>query len=79
MSKIEECWVIQRDDGMFFNGFDDFDNEEFCDNPLISLFNLSIFLIYKIPTKEMCEEIIKMFFNLKDCKPVKVEIRVVGE
>lgn len=63
MNKIEECWVIQRDDGMYcVNTF------AWCEK----LCNACIF-----ETLEDCNYAI---YQMKyDCKPVKVEIRVVGE
>lgn len=71
MSKIEECWVIQRDDGKVFAGLNSKDIAIFyCDFE----FN---YLDY-VYTKKECENIIK-FYNLQNCHPVKVELRVVGE
>lgn len=64
MSKIEECWVIQRDDGMY------------CFNTLAWV--TKIYNACMIETLEDCEFVIKKM-NLQNCRPVKVEIRVVGE
>lgn len=77
-NKVEECWVIQRDDGKFFDCFDIGGNEEFCDSFIRSIQDTIGFFKFNIPTKEMCEQAIKTHY-LQNCRPVKVEIRVVGE
>ena len=63
MSKVEECWVIQRDDGMY------------CVNTFAwseKLCNACIFETY-----EDCNyAIYQMKYN---CQPVKVKIKIVGE
>lgn len=67
MSKVEQCWVIQRDDGKFY-----------LDTSLgKNIFTDKISLAYK-DTFEWIKYHIKLF-KLQNCKPVKVEIRVVGE
>lgn len=64
MSKIEECYVIQRDDGKYcFNTF---------------AWSKKICNACMIETLEDCELAIKEM-NLQNCHPVKVELRVVGE
>ena len=64
MSKTEYAWVIQRDDGMYcFNTF---------------AWSKKICNACMIETLEDCELAIKKM-NLQNCRPVKVEIRVVGE
>lgn len=69
MNKIEECWVIQRDDGMYVN-FE-------CNNELLVWFE-KIWQSSMICSKNMAQHEIDLW-QLKNCKPVKVEIRVVGE
>lgn len=69
MSKIEECWVIQRDDGSFFARTEIYNFNVFCDE----LGNAEI-----CSNKEVMENIIEKY-NLQNCRPVKAEIRVVGE
>ena len=76
MSKIEECWVIQRDDGEFL----DYSYED-------DTFNFSTNLCKAFGHYVCCENTrksVKNFLNnnkyiLRNCKPVKIEIRVVGE
>ena len=64
MSKTEYAWVIQRDDGMY------------C----VNTFALSRKICYasQLETLQECELAIKEM-NLQNSKPVKIEIRVVGE
>ena len=64
MSKIEECWVIQRNDGMY------------CVNTFA--WSRKICYASQLETLQECELAIKEM-NLQNCKPVKIEIRVVGE
>lgn len=71
MSKIEECWVIQRDDGKIFAGQNSKGIAIFCYD---FEFNYSNYVY----TKKECERIIK-FYNLQNCRPVKVKIEIVGE
>lgn len=69
MSKTEYAWVIRRDDGSFFARTEIYNFNVFCDE----LGNAEICL-----NKEVMENIIEKY-NLQNCVPVKVEIRVVGE
>lgn len=69
MSKTEYAWVIQRDDGMFFARTEMYKFYVFCNE----LGNAEM-----CSNKEVMENIIEKY-NLQNCKPVKVEIRVVGE
>lgn len=77
MSKTEYAWVIQRDDGLFFTGWEITDEPKFK-NDIVSC-------IYCI--RRYCEgsysieNVIGLIKdqNLQNCRPVKVEIRVVGE
>lgn len=70
MSKTE-IWVIQRDDGKVFAGLNSKDIAIFC-------YDFEFNYLDYVYTKKECESIIK-FYNLQNCRPVKVEIRVVGE
>lgn len=71
MKKIEQYWIIQRNDGKFyFECADSFYNE------FISLNENKSITFYK--SKHKAQEIIKWYF-LQNCKPVKVEVRVIGE
>ena len=74
----EECWVIQRDDGKFFDYMTIDKIPHFC-NDIISSFDFSVNL-YKQDNKSkyLIEEKIRNL-NLQNCRPVKVEIKVVGE
>ena len=71
MSKTEYAWVIQRDDGKVFAGLNSKDIAIFC-------YDFEFNYLDYVYTKKECENIIK-FYNLQNCHPVKVEIRVVGE
>ena len=77
MSKIEECWVIQRDDGKFY-----FDCEDCYYNDFFGVNNFTMYdenksiTFYK--SKHKAQEKIE-FYYLQNCRPVKVELRVVGE
>ncbi len=76
MSKTEYAWVIQRDDGKFYAGWNfdrNWEAKEYFTNVLEKvIINKQVFTI-----KNALKEIKLM--NLQNCKPVKVEIRVVGE
>ncbi len=76
MNKVAQCWVIQRDDGKFYAGcnFDkNWETKEYFTNVLEKvIINKQVFTI-----KNALKEIKQM--QLKNCKPVKIEIRVVGE
>ena len=69
MSKIEECWVVQRDDGKFYTE---------CSVKDIK-FTSSIWCAMRCDNKNEAEWCIKGIKDLQNCKPVKVEIKVVGE
>lgn len=77
-NKVEQCWVIQRDDGKYFDYIDMGGKTHFC-NDISSSFDFSVNL-YKQDNKlkYSIEEKIRDL-NLQNCKPVKIEIRVVGE
>ena len=63
MSKIEECWVIQRDDGMY------------CVNTFAWTRKICRATIFE--TLKDCNYAI---YQMKyECKPLKVEIKVIGE
>lgn len=76
MSKIEQCWVIQRNDGKFWNcsnsGADNFASYFVDDIAHAFLFTKEY--IKKQPIEELIE-----FRRLQNCRPVKVKIEVVGE
>ena len=76
MSKVEECWVIQRDDGKFYCGWE-FDYH-FKTIPNFTNKLFEVILRKKVFVKLDAIREIKGL-NLQNCKPVKVEIRVVGE
>lgn len=74
MSKTEYAWVIQRDDGMFWCGYDAFIGQH--------IFSKRIFdgLNTQHPTyKNIREEIKNNYLYLQNCRPVKVKISIVGE
>ena len=77
MSKTEYAWVIQRDDGSRYFDCDDSHYNDFFGANEFTMFdeNKSI-TFYK--SKQKAQEKIEWYF-LQNCKPVKVEIRVVGE
>ena len=65
--KTEYAWVIQRDDGKFINRHDlDFTN------------NLYETWFYAEDKKWLAEEDIRSMY-LQNCKPVKVELKVVED
>lgn len=76
MSEIEECWVIQRDDGKFYAGWNfdrNWEAKECFTNVLEKvIINKQVFTI-----KDALKEIRLM--NLQNCRPVKVKIEMVGE
>lgn len=83
MSKTE-IWVIQRDDGKYIKRtlvanerYELYYEVEFVDDLLESIVNIYKYTDYD-KSKKCCLNIIKKC-NLQNCKPVKVEIRVVGE
>ena len=63
MSKIEECWGIQRDDNLFWGEYG---------------WTTKLRNAFFRGKKEHCLTEIDIC-SLKNCRPVKVEIRVVGE
>ena len=66
--KVEECWVIQRDDGMYINQ----DDGEQC------YFNNSLIYARRYENKRIVEfKILQR--ELQNCRPVKVKIEIVGE
>ena len=69
MSKTEYAWVILRDDGSFFARTEIYNFNVFCNE----LGNAEM-----CSNKEIMQNIIEKY-NLQNCRPVKVEIRVVGE
>lgn len=73
-NKIEECWVIQRDDGMFWNCRDSGNYETYFVKDIAHAFLFTKECIKNQPIEKLIE-----FRRLQNCKPVKVEIRVVGE
>lgn len=77
MKKVEECWVIQKDDGSRYFDCDDSHYNGFFGADEFTMFdeNKSI-TFYK--SKQKAQEKIDWYF-LQNCRPVKCEIRVVGE
>lgn len=67
-SKIEECWVIQRDDGMYVN-FEDNEDLTWYENAWQASMTWS---------KGRAQHDIDLW-GLKNCKPIKIEIKIVGE
>lgn len=65
MSKIEECYVIQRDDGRYCETVNGIFTSNLCCALLCNDMHLADYFILE--------------FNLQNCKPVKIEIKVVGE
>lgn len=68
MSKIEECWVIQRDDGMYVN-LEDNDDLTWYKKAWQATMTWS---------KHQAEKDI-VLWKLQNCRPVKVKISIVGE
>ena len=68
MSKTEYGWVIQRFDGLFMMSCP-YEIARFSSKIAYSEFCLE---------KQSAEDFIRRF-NLQNCRPVKCEIRVVGE
>ena len=69
MSKIEEYWIIQRDDGMYFSRIE---------IPNICVFDDLITNADRYDYEKTVKYLIEAL-RLQNCHPVKVEIRVVGE
>lgn len=83
MIKTEYAWVIQRDDGKYIINWTDFGeitqvSDRFLDFIEMFLNEFSVDFKYLYRDDTWCRNVIK-FYNLQNCKPVKVEIRVVGE
>lgn len=83
MSKIEECWVIQRIDGKYVIGWTDFGeitqvSDNFLDFIEMFLNNFCVDFKYLYQNEDWCKSVIEIN-QLQNCRPVKVEIRVVGE
>lgn len=83
--KTEYAWVIQRDDGKFFkrdflyNGEADiFEySVSWISSGLKSIVNIYHFTDYDNTKKSVLSIIHKL--NLQNCKPVKVELKVVED
>ena len=67
-NKVEQCWVIQRDDGKYVN---------FMDNEDLTWYEHT-WQATMTWSKHQAEKDI-VLWKLQNCRPVKVEIRVVGE
>ena len=78
MSKIEECWVIQRYDGYFYYDYEFIKKYPYEMKPRFTKDINKVFFNHNFWNKFGCEKEIKEM-QLKNSKPVKVEIRVVGE
>lgn len=77
MSKTE-IWVIQRDDGYFYYDYDFIMKYPYEEKPKFTRDIHKVFLNNKFWYKFGCEREIKGL-NLKNCRPVKVKISIVGE
>ena len=83
MSKTEYAWVIQRDDGMYPIEWNDYGEISMVSNRILDFiemfldeFGVDFKYLYRDDT--WCKAVIENY-NLTDCRPVKLEIRVVGE
>lgn len=76
MSKTEYAWVIQREDGKFWNCSNS-STENFASYFVDDIAHAFLFTKEYIKNQPI-EELIE-FKRLQNCKPVKIEIRVVGE
>ena len=81
-NKIKEFWVIQRDDGKWFNDIEIVHHEETNETLFMPIYAEKIEDVLAdkaniFKDKESANDYIRRF--CKTCKPVKVEIRVVGE
>ena len=72
MSKIEECWVIKDNRKNEFLSYNRHTKEKILDVSK-NLYNAIMFKKYEV-AKDTIE-----IYDLQNCHPVKVEIRVVGE
>ena len=78
MSKTEYAWVIQRDDGMYFCGWDLKNTACFTENIYRAICNTWSFFEFSPATERSCRIGIAKH-NLQNCRPVKVKIEIVGE
>ena len=69
MNKTEYVWVIQRDDGKYFSRIE---------MPNICVFDNLITNADRYDYEKTVKYLIEAL-RLQNCRPVKVEIRVVGE
>ena len=69
MSKTEYAWVIQRDDGKYFSRIE---------MPNICVFDNLITNADRYDYEKTVKYLIEAL-RLQNCRPVKVEIKVVGE
>ena len=69
MSKIEECWVIQRGNDLYAMYIPS--NDTFVFNTFIQL---ALFHSSKDEAIDSIET-----YHLQNCRPVKCEIKIVGE
>ena len=76
MSEVEFCWVIRRDDGMFYCGWD-FYNTIFIKEHFTKSLAKAVLKKCVFSEKNAHWEIKQM--DLKNCRPVKIEMRVVEE
>ena len=63
MSEVEFCWVIRRDDGKFFNSLS---IGHFADLVYANIYECEGMAFSDVN-----------LYNLKDCKVLKIEIKVV--
>lgn len=82
MSKTEYAWVIQRDDGKWFNDIEIVNHEEIDEILFMPVYaeKLEDILANKtniFKDKESANDYIRRF--MKNCRPVKVKIEIVGE
>lgn len=68
MRKIEECWVIQRDDGMYVN---------FMDNDNLTWYEHTWQATMTRSEHQAEKDII--LWKLQNCRPVRIKIEIVGE
>ena len=73
MSKIDECWAIQRDDGEYFS-FSEFN----YDGIPQGIFFTEYIHLACLEEKELLEHYMKRL-DLRNCRLVKVKIEIVGE
>lgn len=83
MNKTEYAWVIQRDDGKYVISWNDFGeitqvSDRFLDFIEMFLGEFCVDFKYVYRDKDWCKRVIESN-QLQNCRPVKCEIRVVGE